>query len=321
MSARGPRSTRTRDWSWSASTRPSSRSSETPRTSARAATDMRVDYPIAVDSDYAVWDAFANRYWPAVYIADARGRIRHHHSARAVRGMRDGSSSSCWARPEREGIGDDLVSIAPDGFEAQADWDNLGSPETYLGYQQARELRLSRWRRARRVSLLCGAGFAEAQRLGALRGLDGREGGQRAEPSRRADRVSLPRPRRQSGLATADARGVGARSASSSTELLPEPTTGSTSTQRATERSCNRGSTSLSASKERSPTAPSRSRSSRPASRPTCSRSARRRRRRSDTCRSARRAAGPRTAHFVGAGAGGGVLPDGFVGVVAGGGT
>ena len=45
----------------------------------RAARDLRVTYPIALDADYAIWQAFANRYWPAVYIADAQGRIRHHH--------------------------------------------------------------------------------------------------------------------------------------------------------------------------------------------------------------------------------------------------
>jgi thiol-disulfide isomerase/thioredoxin len=45
----------------------------------RAAEEMRVEYPVALDSDYAVWEAFDNHYWPAVYIADAEGRIRHHH--------------------------------------------------------------------------------------------------------------------------------------------------------------------------------------------------------------------------------------------------
>jgi thiol-disulfide isomerase/thioredoxin len=40
---------------------------------------MRIDYPVAVDNDYAVWSAFANHYWPALYVADTRGRIRHHH--------------------------------------------------------------------------------------------------------------------------------------------------------------------------------------------------------------------------------------------------
>jgi thiol-disulfide isomerase/thioredoxin len=104
----------------------------------RAAAEMRVEYPIALDSDYAVWDAFANRYWPAVYIADAEGRIRHHHfgeggyeeSERAVQALlRDAGG---------HGIPDDLVSVADAGLEAQADWATLESPETYLGYEQGR---------------------------------------------------------------------------------------------------------------------------------------------------------------------------------------
>src|SRR5690348_14801883 len=45
----------------------------------QAAKDIKVDYPIAVDSNYAVWRAFTNMYWPAVYVADAEGRIRYHH--------------------------------------------------------------------------------------------------------------------------------------------------------------------------------------------------------------------------------------------------
>ena len=40
---------------------------------------MRVDYPIAIDNDYAIWRAFNNEYWPALYFVDAQGRIRHHY--------------------------------------------------------------------------------------------------------------------------------------------------------------------------------------------------------------------------------------------------
>ena len=101
-----------------------------------AAKDMRVDYPIAVDSDYGVWSAFANHYWPAVYIADAQGRIRHHQFG-------EGKYEECERVIQRllrdagvEDVGDELVSVAPEGFEVQADWTNLGSPETYLGYEQ-----------------------------------------------------------------------------------------------------------------------------------------------------------------------------------------
>jgi hypothetical protein len=101
-----------------------------------AAPDMRIEYPIAIDSDYRVWRAFSNHYWPAVYIADAQGQIRHHQFG-------EGKYEECERVVQRllreagaEGVGDALVAVAPDGFEAQADWTNLASPETYLGYEQ-----------------------------------------------------------------------------------------------------------------------------------------------------------------------------------------
>jgi thiol-disulfide isomerase/thioredoxin len=102
-----------------------------------AAKDMRVEYPIALDSDYAVWRAFDNNYWPAVYIADAQGRIRHHQYGEGGYEECERVIQGLLREAGRDGIDDDLVSVAPDGLEAQADWDNLGSPETYLGYQQA----------------------------------------------------------------------------------------------------------------------------------------------------------------------------------------
>jgi thiol-disulfide isomerase/thioredoxin len=103
----------------------------------QAVRNMNVEYPVALDSNYAIWDAFSNRYWPAVYIADAEGRIRHHQFG-------EGQYEECemvilqlLREAGSEGIGDDLVAVAAEGFEAQADWTNLRSPETYLGYEQA----------------------------------------------------------------------------------------------------------------------------------------------------------------------------------------
>jgi thiol-disulfide isomerase/thioredoxin len=105
-----------------------------------AAQDMRVEYPIALDPDYAVWRAFDNNYWPAVYIADAEGKIRHNHFG-------EGGYEECemvvqmlLREAGRDNVADDLVSVADEGFEAQADWANLKSPETYLGYEQAQNL-------------------------------------------------------------------------------------------------------------------------------------------------------------------------------------
>jgi thiol-disulfide isomerase/thioredoxin len=102
-----------------------------------AAKEMAVEYPIALDSDYAVWRAFDNNYWPAVYIADAQGQIRHHQFGEGQYEECERVIQQLLREAGGEGIGDDLVSVADDGFEAQADWANLESPETYLGYEQA----------------------------------------------------------------------------------------------------------------------------------------------------------------------------------------
>ena len=102
-----------------------------------AAQDMRVRYPIALDPDYAVWRAFANNYWPAVYIADAEGRIRHNHFGEGGYEECEMAIQMLLREAGRESVPDDLVSVSGEGFEAQADWRSLGSPETYLGYEQA----------------------------------------------------------------------------------------------------------------------------------------------------------------------------------------
>jgi hypothetical protein len=101
-----------------------------------AADEMHVGYPIALDSDYGIWRAFANHYWPAVYIADADGRIRHHQFGEGGYAECEMVVQRLLREAGRDGIPDDVVSVAAEGFEAQADWANLESPETYLGYEQ-----------------------------------------------------------------------------------------------------------------------------------------------------------------------------------------
>lgn len=63
----------------------------------QAAKDMRVTYPIAIDSNHAVWTAFGNQYWPALYFVDAKRRIRHHHFGEGAAT----STRSGWSRDER----------------------------------------------------------------------------------------------------------------------------------------------------------------------------------------------------------------------------
>jgi thiol-disulfide isomerase/thioredoxin len=103
-----------------------------------AAQEMRVEYPVALDPEYAVWSDFANRYWPAVYLADAQGRIRYHHFGEGDYDECERAIQMLLREAGVEGVGDDLVAVAPAGFEVQADWQNLGSLETYLGYEQGR---------------------------------------------------------------------------------------------------------------------------------------------------------------------------------------
>jgi hypothetical protein len=96
---------------------------------------MRVAYPIALDPDYAVWRAFANNYWPAVYIADAEGRIRHNHFGEGGYAECEIAIQMLLREAGGANVSEELISVGDEGFEAQADWHNLGSPETYLGYE------------------------------------------------------------------------------------------------------------------------------------------------------------------------------------------
>ncbi|WP_345761243.1 redoxin domain-containing protein [Diaminobutyricibacter sp. McL0608] len=103
-----------------------------------AVKEMRIDFPVAVDTEYGVWNAFANHYWPAIYLADAQGRIRYHHFGEGEYEEGERVIQQLLREAGAEGIGDDLVSVPDEGVEAQADWAHLESPETYLGYEQGR---------------------------------------------------------------------------------------------------------------------------------------------------------------------------------------
>ena len=102
----------------------------------RAARGMRVEYPIAVDSDYAVWRAFNNHYWPALYFVDAQGRIRHHHFGEGAYEMSEMIVQQLLAEAGFTGFNEELVSVRPEGTEVAADWSSLESGETYVGYEQ-----------------------------------------------------------------------------------------------------------------------------------------------------------------------------------------
>jgi thiol-disulfide isomerase/thioredoxin len=99
----------------------------------RAVQDMRVAYPIAIDNDYAIWDAFNNHYWPALYLVDAQGRIRAHHFGEGAYEQSEMMLQHVLAEAGTGGIAPELVSVDAQGAEAAADWSDLRSPENYLG--------------------------------------------------------------------------------------------------------------------------------------------------------------------------------------------
>jgi thiol-disulfide isomerase/thioredoxin len=102
----------------------------------RAVQDMRISYPVAVDNDYAVWSAFGNHYWPALYFADVQGSIRHHHFGEGEYQQSEMVIQQLVAEAGTSDHDHELVSVDARGLEAAADWASLRSPENYTGYER-----------------------------------------------------------------------------------------------------------------------------------------------------------------------------------------
>jgi thiol-disulfide isomerase/thioredoxin len=93
----------------------------------RAAAELGVAYPVVIDNEFAIWRAFGNHYWPALYVLDGSGNVRYEHfgeeayveSEEAIQGLLD--------------LDEELVRVDAGGLSQAADWASLGSPETYLG--------------------------------------------------------------------------------------------------------------------------------------------------------------------------------------------
>jgi thiol-disulfide isomerase/thioredoxin len=100
----------------------------------QAIEDRAIDYPVALDNDYEVWSAFDNHYWPALYFVDTDGIIRDQHFGEGR------YEQSERVIQELLGIERELVSVEALGVEAQADWDHLQTPETYLGSARGERL-------------------------------------------------------------------------------------------------------------------------------------------------------------------------------------
>jgi len=100
----------------------------------RATKQRAIDYPVALDNDYAIWSAFNNHYWPALYFVDSEGIIRDQHFGEGRYEQSERVIQQLLA-VERE-----PVSVDGLGAEKEADWDHLRTSETYLGYERSEHL-------------------------------------------------------------------------------------------------------------------------------------------------------------------------------------
>jgi thiol-disulfide isomerase/thioredoxin len=97
---------------------------------------LNVNYPVAVDNEHAIWRGFDNKYWPALYFVDARGRVRDHLFGEGDYEKAERRIQQLLAEAGAKGVSNDVVSVEGRGAEAAADWANLKSPENYLGYER-----------------------------------------------------------------------------------------------------------------------------------------------------------------------------------------
>jgi hypothetical protein len=101
---------------------------------------LKVMYPVVIDNDYAIWRAFDNHYWPAQYLVDARGRIRDRQFGEGRYDQSERVIQRLLTQAGVAGVGNGVVSVDARGVEAQADWPELKSPESYLGYARTENL-------------------------------------------------------------------------------------------------------------------------------------------------------------------------------------
>jgi len=102
----------------------------------KALTDLKIDYPVAIDNNYSIWRAFNNMYWPAHYFIDAQGRIRHHHFGEGEYAKSEEVIRQLL-REAGKNVPEQRADVRGTGAEMAPDMANVKSPETYLGYDRA----------------------------------------------------------------------------------------------------------------------------------------------------------------------------------------
>ncbi len=103
----------------------------------QAVRDLKITYPVAIDSNYKIWQAFHNEYWPAHYFIDGKGRIRHHHFGEGEYDESERVIQELLKENGAKSLANGTINVIATGAEAAPDSRNAGSPETYVGYKRA----------------------------------------------------------------------------------------------------------------------------------------------------------------------------------------
>jgi cytochrome c biogenesis protein CcdA/thiol-disulfide isomerase/thioredoxin len=105
----------------------------------KAVRDLKISYPVAIDSDYKIWQAFNNEYWPAHYFIDGKGRIRYHHYGEGEYEQSERVIQQLLKENGAQSISDAVINVAANGVQAAPDRGDNRSPETYIGYHRAQD--------------------------------------------------------------------------------------------------------------------------------------------------------------------------------------
>jgi cytochrome c biogenesis protein CcdA/thiol-disulfide isomerase/thioredoxin len=105
-----------------------------PSNVAKSLADLKITYPVAIDSNYTIWKAFHNEYWPAHYFIDANGAIRYHHFGEGKYAESEEVIQQLLREKNSNLKYGGLVQVAGSGSQAAPDLGNVASPETYIGY-------------------------------------------------------------------------------------------------------------------------------------------------------------------------------------------
>jgi thiol-disulfide isomerase/thioredoxin len=103
----------------------------------KAVRDLKITYPVAIDSDYKIWSAFNNQYWPAHYFIDGKGRIRAHHFGEGGYDESERVIQELLKENGATSLAAGVLNVNATGAEAASDARNVGSPETYVGYKRS----------------------------------------------------------------------------------------------------------------------------------------------------------------------------------------